>query len=99
MTLTEAAKNEIMNNAKFLKITVQVGGCSGMQYDLEYISQEMADNTNLVLLNEYVVTDAESFEMLKNIELDFCEEFGSKAFEITNPIAKRGCGCGNSFNL
>lgn len=94
MKLTENAQKEILANAKFLKITVEMGGCAGLQYNLEYTNE----NEGLVTLGNCVVTDVASLEFLDQIELDFTEELGYKEFLIKNPVAKSGCGCGNSFS-
>ncbi len=94
MKLTENAMNEIRKNAKFLKITVEIGGCAGFQYDLEYTNHIPE---NFFLANEFIVTDQESLNLIENIELDFLNELGFEEYKIINPKAKKSCGCGNSF--
>lgn len=95
MEISQSAKNEIKKNAKFLKITVESGGCSGFQYDLSYEN----DAKNFLIIDEIILTDAVSFEIIKEIFLDFKNELGYKEFSINNPLANSKCGCGNSFSL
>ena len=71
----------------------EVGGCSGFQYELSYQNER---NNDLVL-NEIILTDEISSKLIKDITLDFINELGYSEFKITNPNAKKGCGCGNSF--
>lgn len=94
MVVKENARKEILQNAKFLKITVQSGGCSGFQYDLEY--KNIIEDE--ILIAHCVLTDDVSQEFLKDVILDFVEEPGVREFIIHNPN-KKTCGCGNSFSI
>jgi iron-sulfur cluster insertion protein len=80
-----------------LRIAVQGGGCSGFQYlfDLEATTPASDDH----LFEGKVVIDETSLEILNGSMLDYAEDLSGAAFEIKNPNAKGGCGCGNSFSL
>jgi iron-sulfur cluster insertion protein len=95
MKITTSAQQEIRRNARFLKIIVELGGCSGFQYELSFTD----DAENLLIVENLIVTDEVSYKIIENIELDFINEIGYHEFSIKNPLIKKGCGCGNSFSL
>jgi iron-sulfur cluster insertion protein len=91
--ITENAKSEILKRAKFLKILVELGGCAGFQYNLEYTN----DTSDYKIVEDIILTDEASLELISEIELDFVQQLEYNEFIIKNPKAKSGCGCGNSF--
>lgn len=96
MKITDSAKKEILKQKKYLRITVEIGGCDGFQYDLDYVEEIPA---GFEVKESLIVTDEASWNMIKDIELEYKDELGYAEFKITNPNAKKGCGCGNSFSL
>ena len=46
-----------------------------------------------------VVIDEISLELLKGGTLDFTEELIGSYFQVINPNASSGCGCGTSFSI
>ncbi len=92
MIITQSAKDEILKNAKFLRIIATPGGCAGFQYELSYTNE----SGNNIVLEECIITDQVSKQFIDPITLDFVEELGRKEFVIANPN-KKTCGCGNSF--
>jgi iron-sulfur cluster insertion protein len=96
MNITQEALAEIKKNAKYLKITVEIGGCNGFQYSLEYVNEVPADCFSFA---DVLVSDQESFNLMKGSILDFKRTLGYEEYTIKNPQAKTGCGCGNSFSL
>lgn len=80
-----------------LRIQVLPGGCSGYQYGLELI--ESANEDDIVIDADGVkfFVDNESMGMLKGAKVDYVETLQASGFKITNPIATKSCGCGNSF--
>jgi iron-sulfur cluster insertion protein len=78
-----------------LRVSVQGGGCSGFQYNLDFDTNLNDDDSQF----DTVVVDATSLELLKESTLDYVESLGSAAFEIKNPNATAKCGCGNSFSV
>ena len=83
------------NKGSFFRIAIKGGGCSGFQYDFSYDDQ--ANNDDLVQDN--ILIDQQSANMLKGSEIDFVEELIGESFKITNPQTKSSCGCGVSFSL
>jgi iron-sulfur cluster insertion protein len=46
-----------------------------------------------------VVVDPVSLEYMKGSEIDFVDELIGASFQIRNPNASSGCGCGTSFSV
>ena len=46
-----------------------------------------------------ILVDSVSFNFLKGSKLDYIETLGDSYFELKNPNAVSGCGCGNSFSV
>jgi iron-sulfur cluster insertion protein len=92
------AKQEDPVNA-FLRITVEGGGCSGFQYQMDFDTHQTEDDLDVEYEGAKVVTDPVSLEFLKGVTLDYVDVVGSAAFKIINPNATANCGCGNSFSV
>jgi len=84
------------NAGKQLRVYVEQGGCSGMQYGLVFDEQRDGD-----FLREQdgvtVLVDAFSAKYLRGTQVDFSDELTGGGFKILNPNAKQNCGCGKSF--
>ena len=83
----------------FLRVSVKVGGCSGLTYDLDFDDiivdfDEVSEDQGLKL-----VIDRRSLLYLLGTELDFTEGLNGKGFLFINPNASRTCGCGESFGV
>lgn len=78
-----------------LRVSVQGGGCSGFQYNLDFDTKVNEDDLQF----GPVVVDSTSLDLLKESTLDYVESLGSASFEIKNPNATAKCGCGNSFSV
>jgi iron-sulfur cluster assembly accessory protein len=83
-----------------LRVAVEGGGCSGFQYKYDFEqAAPAADDQHFGTEKAPVVVDATSLEFLNGSVLDYVETLGASSFEIKNPNAKSGCGCGNSFSV
>ncbi|MDE3066126.1 MAG: iron-sulfur cluster insertion protein ErpA [Verrucomicrobiota bacterium] len=102
-TLTESAAAEIRsllarneNAGKTLRLYVEQGGCSGMQYGMVFDEKREAD-----LVSEErgvtVLVDAFSAQYLRGAVVDFSDVLSGGGFKISNPNARQSCGCGKSF--
>lgn len=88
------AKDE--NAGKALRVYVEQGGCSGMQYSLVF--DEQRDGDTLAGQKDVpVLVDAFSAKYLRGAVVDFSDSLSSGGFKITNPNARESCGCGKSF--
>jgi iron-sulfur cluster assembly accessory protein len=83
-----------------LRVAVEGGGCSGFQYKFDF-EQTATTDEDILFGSEKapVIVDTTSLEFLDGSMLDYVENLGAASFEIKNPNAKSGCGCGNSFSV
>jgi iron-sulfur cluster assembly protein len=117
-----------------VQLAVRSGGCSGLFYDLSFLSIDGEAESNLELdlgkssdtsvgssyrhtsqeslrqsvNNEVeifithdlkIITDAQSFNYIQNLIIDYSEDLMGGGFRFTNPQATLTCGCGNSFSV
>jgi iron-sulfur cluster assembly protein/iron-sulfur cluster insertion protein len=104
ITLTEAAARQITsmlaedreNAGKTLRVFVEAGGCSGMQYGMVFDERRDDD-----LVSEFygvgVLIDPFSSNYLQGSLIDFSDALTGGGFKIKNPKASSSCGCGKSF--
>jgi iron-sulfur cluster insertion protein len=80
-----------------LRVFVQGGGCSGMQYGFEF--DEVVQDGDTCVENDGVqlLVDPMSFQYLSGAEIDYREGLDGAQFVIRNPNATTTCGCGSSF--
>lgn len=103
INLTERAIGAIQSLAdqraedgQHMRLSVKSGGCSGMEYAMEFafptdkdIRKEQDGLTYLI--------DRRSLKLLEGSEIDYDDGLAGKGFEIRNPNAESTCGCGRSF--
>jgi iron-sulfur cluster assembly accessory protein len=84
------------NAGKHLRLFVEQGGCSGMQYGMVFDKQRDGDR---VSSHEdlSVLVDSFSAKYLQGAVVDFSDALTGGGFKITNPNARQSCGCGKSF--
>jgi iron-sulfur cluster insertion protein len=83
-----------------LRISVEGGGCSGFQYRYNFVNDTpTADDLYIEQAGAKVLIDNTSLELIKGSMLDFTEDLNGAYFQMKNPIAASGCGCGNSFSI
>jgi iron-sulfur cluster assembly accessory protein len=84
------------NAGKHLRIFVEKGGCSGMQYGMTF--DEKRDGDFACESNgATVLVDAFSADYVRGTVVDFSDELTGGGFKISNPKARQSCGCGKSF--
>jgi len=84
------------NSGKFLRVYVEKGGCSGMQYGMVF-DQKRPDDLSADMNGVSVLVDPVSAEHIRGSVVDFHDTLNSSGFKITNPNARQSCGCGKSF--
>ena len=84
------------NAGKNLRVYVEQGGCSGMQYAMTF-DEKRADDAILEAHGVSVVVDPFSAQYLRGAVVDFSDDLTAGGFKISNPNAKQSCGCGKSF--
>jgi iron-sulfur cluster assembly accessory protein len=80
-----------------LRIYVEGGGCSGMQYGLVF-EEEQKDGDEVVPVDGInILVDRFSAPYLQGAEIHFVTTLQGSGFKISNPNATGSCGCGESF--
>jgi iron-sulfur cluster assembly accessory protein len=80
-----------------LRIAVQPGGCSGLQYQLFFDERTLDGDLELDQQGVPLVVDRMSAPYLGGATVDFTDTIEQQGFTIDNPNASNGCACGNSF--
>ena len=80
-----------------LRIFVETGGCSGLQYGMSF-DEPKSDDAQFDSEGISLVIDPKSLGHLDGTTVDFDDGLHGKGFEIKNPNAHTTCGCGKSFN-
>jgi len=84
------------NAGKTLRVYVEGGGCSGMQYGLVF-DEKRADDAVTEFDGVTVLVDLFSANYLRGTVIDFSDSLNAGGFKISNPNAQSSCGCGKSF--
>ena len=101
--LTESAASQVRemmaqeeNAGKSLRVYIESGGCSGLQYGMTFDEKREGD-----FAAEFhgvpVMVDNVSAEYLRGCVVDYSDALTGGGFKISNPRAKSSCGCGKSF--
>ena len=87
------------NNPKAkVRVFVQGGGCSGMQYGFTIDDEQNEDDFEIPAGSLSVLVDSISAQYLENASIDYVEDLSGSQFKISNPQAQTPCGCGSSFS-
>jgi len=86
------------NPKLMLRVFVQGGGCSGLQYGFEFDEEVQDGDTCVENQGVKLLIDPMSFQYLGGAEIDFRDGLDGAQFVIRNPNAQTTCGCGSSFS-
>ena len=81
---------------KHLRVYVEKGGCSGMQYGLVFDEKREGDEVSEES-GVCVLVDSVSAKYVRGAVVDYSDDLTGGGFKITNPNASHSCGCGSSF--
>ncbi len=103
--ITDDAKKKVQKmvlaeqaDGKHLRIYVEGGGCSGLQYGLKFDDNLHEDDEIIDCGTFQVVVDRMSLPFLDGAQVDYKDTLMESGFKIQNPQAKSTCGCGQSFS-
>ncbi len=86
-----------------LRLSVEGGGCSGFQYRFALDDAPAPGNPGDDTVTEtdgvQLLVDAVSLDLVSGCVVDYVESLGGSAFQVSNPNAASGCGCGSSFSV
>lgn len=104
VTLTEAAAERVKalmakNGKGFLRVGVKKGGCAGMEYVMDYVSEPEPLDERVEDQGVEIVLDAKSLLFLLGSKLDYEVTPLHAKFVFRNPNETDACGCGESVTL
>lgn len=80
-----------------LRIIVDTGGCSGLQYTLGLEKSACEGDRVYDYGDLKVYVDPQSLPIVDGMSVDFVESIEASGFMFDNPNAKDVCSCGKSF--
>lgn len=80
-----------------LRVGVEGGGCSGMNYILGFDQKKEGDSEYLIEGIRVFMHKAHGM-YLAGMEIDFRNGLDARGFTFNNPNATSTCGCGSSFS-
>jgi len=104
VSLTEGAAKELrklkqqqeLSDEFGLRIGVEGGGCSGMNYILGFDQKKEGDQEFFLDGIKIYMHKAHGL-YLAGMQIDFQDGLNSRGFTFNNPNASSTCGCGTSF--
>ena len=106
VTLTDAAAfhvrqlmDQAENNVIGVRIGVKTAGCSGMQYDVQFATEQKPFEDKVEQNGVTVFIDPTAVMFLIGSEMDWQEDKFSARFVFNNPNEIARCGCGESFSV
>jgi len=102
-TLTPAAASRVaaiaarQGKPALFRLGVEGGGCSGFQYRFGLADAAADDDTAVHTDGVTLLVDEISLPFVAGAAVDFVEALGGSSFQVKNPVATAGCGCGSSF--
>jgi iron-sulfur cluster assembly protein len=105
ITVSDNAKEYIVSlmaeqkagEAAFVRVGVKSGGCSGLEYQLDFDTAQKEGDQVFEDKGVKVVVDLKSLLYLYGTELDYSGGLNGKGLFFNNPNASRTCSCGESF--
>jgi iron-sulfur cluster assembly accessory protein len=81
-----------------LRVGVEGGGCSGLQYRLDVTKAREGDAV-IEHMGAKVFVDPRSLQYVEGSQVDYSDALTGAGFKIVNPNEKSSCGCGTSFSV
>ena len=101
ITFTPSAVEELnlaLEPSESVRVAVVGGGCAGMSYMLDIVTEGDEDDLVLVLEDVTAYVDPHSAGILANTTVDYVKTLQKKGYVFLNPDANTTCGCGSSFS-
>ncbi|PLX37421.1 MAG: iron-sulfur cluster assembly accessory protein [Hyphomicrobiales bacterium] len=104
ITLTDKAQETLLRLIESadkpltgLRIGVNSGGCSGLQYQLALVEKPEPDDHVVEIGKTILYLEPTNAEILIGTVIDFVESLEGAGFTFDNPNAGAKCSCGKSF--
>ena len=82
-----------------LRLAVEGGGCAGFSYRFGLADEIETDDLAAEQDGVTLVVDEMTHDLVRGGAVDYVESLGGAAFQVKNPNAASGCGCGSSFSV
>ncbi len=94
-----AAIAQRTGKAPILRLAVEGGGCAGFSYRFGLADEVEAEDLAVEQGGVTLVVVEMTLDLVRGGEVDFVESLGGASFQVRNPNAASGCGCGSSFSV
>lgn len=95
--MLDKAEPDAISSAKGLRLSIERGGCAGLQYAMRIAEAATDDCTVEHASGVKFIISADSINFLRGSHIDYSDSLSDAGFKISNPNAVRSCGCGTSF--
>jgi iron-sulfur cluster assembly protein len=95
MVKSAMAQEELIDHG--LRVGVTGGGCSGLQYLLDFAETPREIDYSQMQHGVEVFIDPFSAAHLSGTIIDYVDSLTGSGFKFENPNIVRSCGCGSSF--
>ena len=105
LTVTDAAAERVReivgarDNAKGLRVSIKKGGCAGMEYAVDLVTEPKPGDDHVEHAGAHVWVAPEAALYLLGTEMDFEVTKLRTGFHFRNPNEASACGCGESVEL
>ena len=82
-----------------LRLSVDGGGCAGFSYRFGLADEIETGDLAVTQDGVTLVVDEMTLDLVRGGAVDFVESLGGASFQVRNPNAASGCGCGSSFSI
>lgn len=105
MSMTDAAADRVRQivetraNAAGVRVGVKKGGCAGMEYTVDLVTEPNPKDDHVEHEGAHVYVAPEAALFLLGTEMDFEATKLRTGFTFRNPNQTSACGCGESIEL
>ena len=104
VTLTDAAAERVREilderGEGYLRVGVTNGGCAGMEYVMDYVSEIEKFDEVVEDKDVQIVVDAKAVLFILGSVVDYEVDVLSSKFTFKNPNQTDACGCGESVTI
>ncbi|MCA0342327.1 MAG: Fe-S cluster assembly scaffold SufA [Proteobacteria bacterium] len=105
ITMTDKAAERVREiaasreNAKGVRLGIKKGGCAGMEYTVDLVTEPKAGDDHIEHAGAHVWVAPEAALFLLGTEMDFEVTQLRTGFTFRNPNQSSACGCGESVEL
>ena len=92
-------EDEELGPESHLRVKVSKGGCSGMNYHMDFDSKIDEQDKTFESAGTKIIVDTTSYLYLMGMTLDYEGGLNGQGFVFNNPNAKKTCSCGSSFGV